>query len=138
MRRTWQRLLRGTQNIVRIPHGMRALLCSVAFSFWFHSRYHHRVVAHRSIGAMVLDIEVTFSNEAATLVRWLDTLGPPTNRKRKACFLSECNSCNTRRLHSAVMPANNLRWETLEALENSPKAKVTFDPHWSDREVSSR
>lgn len=125
-------------KVVRNPLGMRALLCAAAFSFWFHSRSHHRVVAHRCIRAMVLDIEVTLSNEAATLVRRLDILGPPTNRKRKASFLSECNSCDTRRLHSAVMPANNLRWETLQALENSPKAKITFDPHWSDREVSSR
>ncbi|XP_038162447.1 nucleoporin GLE1 [Cyprinodon tularosa] len=31
------------------------------------------------------------------------------------------------------MPSENLRWETLEALKNSPKGKVTFDPYWSQR-----
>lgn len=38
---------------------------------------------------------------------------------------------------SVVMPAENLRWATLEALKNSPKAKISFDPYWSERgEVS--
>ncbi|XP_038560361.1 nucleoporin GLE1 [Micropterus salmoides] len=31
------------------------------------------------------------------------------------------------------MPAENLRWATLEALKNSPKAKISFDPYWSER-----
>ncbi|XP_028269229.1 mRNA export factor GLE1 [Parambassis ranga] len=31
------------------------------------------------------------------------------------------------------MPSENLRWETLQALKNSPKGKITFDPHWSER-----
>uniref|UniRef100_M3ZKT9 mRNA export factor GLE1 n=1 Tax=Xiphophorus maculatus TaxID=8083 RepID=M3ZKT9_XIPMA len=31
------------------------------------------------------------------------------------------------------MPSENLRWETLEALKNSPKGQVTFDPYWSER-----
>ncbi|KAG7219204.1 hypothetical protein INR49_019264 [Caranx melampygus] len=33
------------------------------------------------------------------------------------------------------MPAETMgqKWEVLEALKNSPKGKVTFDPHWSDR-----
>ncbi|XP_070690606.1 mRNA export factor GLE1 [Pempheris klunzingeri] len=31
------------------------------------------------------------------------------------------------------MPAENLRWETLQALKNSPKANITFDPYWSER-----
>uniref|UniRef100_A0A8C4EYH2 mRNA export factor GLE1 n=1 Tax=Dicentrarchus labrax TaxID=13489 RepID=A0A8C4EYH2_DICLA len=37
------------------------------------------------------------------------------------------------------MPAENLRWDTLQALKNSPKANIRFDPYWSQRgEVSSR
>ncbi|XP_041854834.1 nucleoporin GLE1 [Melanotaenia boesemani] len=31
------------------------------------------------------------------------------------------------------MPSESLRWETLQALKNSPKAKITFDPFWSER-----
>ncbi|XP_049435355.1 mRNA export factor GLE1 [Epinephelus fuscoguttatus] len=31
------------------------------------------------------------------------------------------------------MPAENLRWETLEALKNSPKGKILYDPFWSER-----
>uniref|UniRef100_A0A1A8R6E7 mRNA export factor GLE1 n=1 Tax=Nothobranchius rachovii TaxID=451742 RepID=A0A1A8R6E7_9TELE len=31
------------------------------------------------------------------------------------------------------MPSESLRWETLEALKNSPKGKVVFDPRWSER-----
>uniref|UniRef100_A0A7N8WLC3 mRNA export factor GLE1 n=1 Tax=Mastacembelus armatus TaxID=205130 RepID=A0A7N8WLC3_9TELE len=31
------------------------------------------------------------------------------------------------------MPAENLRWETLQALKNSPKGSITFDPYWSER-----
>ncbi|KAM3611433.1 uncharacterized protein V6R79_018474 [Siganus canaliculatus] len=31
------------------------------------------------------------------------------------------------------MPSENLRWETLQALKNSPKANITFDPYWSER-----
>ncbi|XP_061586632.1 mRNA export factor GLE1 [Cololabis saira] len=31
------------------------------------------------------------------------------------------------------MPSESVRWETLEALKNSPKGKVSFDPFWSDR-----
>ncbi|XP_020513788.2 mRNA export factor GLE1 [Labrus bergylta] len=31
------------------------------------------------------------------------------------------------------MPAENLRWETLEALKKSTKAKIPFDPYWSER-----
>ncbi|XP_030000247.1 mRNA export factor GLE1 isoform X2 [Sphaeramia orbicularis] len=31
------------------------------------------------------------------------------------------------------MHAENLRWETLEALKNSPKGKLSFDPYWSER-----
>ncbi|XP_029295234.1 mRNA export factor GLE1 [Cottoperca gobio] len=31
------------------------------------------------------------------------------------------------------MPAENLRWETLQALKNSPKGNITFDPYWSER-----
>ncbi|XP_029016690.1 mRNA export factor GLE1 [Betta splendens] len=31
------------------------------------------------------------------------------------------------------MPAENLRWETLQALKNSPKGNITFDPFWSER-----
>ncbi|KAM4746659.1 mRNA export factor GLE1 [Anableps anableps] len=31
------------------------------------------------------------------------------------------------------MPSENQRWETLEALKNSPKGRVTFDPYWSER-----
>ncbi|XP_037632574.1 nucleoporin GLE1 isoform X1 [Sebastes umbrosus] len=31
------------------------------------------------------------------------------------------------------MPAENLRWETLEALKNSPKGNITYDPFWSER-----
>ncbi|XP_071339931.1 mRNA export factor GLE1 [Trachinotus anak] len=33
------------------------------------------------------------------------------------------------------MPAETMgqRWDVLEALKNSPKGKITFDPHWSDR-----
>ncbi|XP_008416011.1 mRNA export factor GLE1 [Poecilia reticulata] len=37
-----------------------------------------------------------------------------------------------RRFHF-TMPSENLRWETLEALKNSPKGQVTFDPYWSER-----
>ncbi|XP_008333866.1 mRNA export factor GLE1 [Cynoglossus semilaevis] len=32
------------------------------------------------------------------------------------------------------MPVESLRWETLEALKNSPKGKITFDPHWFQRD----
>ncbi|XP_070760483.1 mRNA export factor GLE1 [Enoplosus armatus] len=32
------------------------------------------------------------------------------------------------------MPAENLRWETLEALKNSPKANIKYDPYWSERD----
>ncbi|KAG7490961.1 nucleoporin GLE1 [Solea senegalensis] len=32
------------------------------------------------------------------------------------------------------MPSESLRWETLEALKNSPKGKISFDPHWSERD----
>ncbi|XP_074527277.1 mRNA export factor GLE1 [Halichoeres trimaculatus] len=31
------------------------------------------------------------------------------------------------------MPAENLRWETLEALKKTAKAKISFDPYWSER-----
>lgn len=31
------------------------------------------------------------------------------------------------------MPSENLRWETLQALKNSPKGKISFDPYWSER-----
>ncbi|KAM9858149.1 mRNA export factor GLE1 [Aulostomus maculatus] len=31
------------------------------------------------------------------------------------------------------MPSESLRWKTLQALKNSPKGKITFDPHWSER-----
>lgn len=31
------------------------------------------------------------------------------------------------------MPSENLRWETLQALKNSPKANIVFDPYWSER-----
>ncbi|KAK1893290.1 Nucleoporin GLE1 [Dissostichus eleginoides] len=31
------------------------------------------------------------------------------------------------------MPSENLRWETLQALKNSPKGNITFDPYWSER-----
>ncbi|XP_022623835.1 nucleoporin GLE1 [Seriola dumerili] len=33
------------------------------------------------------------------------------------------------------MPAETMgkKWDVIEALKNSPKGKVTFDPHWSDR-----
>ncbi|XP_037536094.1 nucleoporin GLE1 [Nematolebias whitei] len=31
------------------------------------------------------------------------------------------------------MPSESLRWETLQALKNSSKGKVTFDPRWSER-----
>ncbi|KAM6931335.1 mRNA export factor GLE1 [Xenentodon cancila] len=31
------------------------------------------------------------------------------------------------------MPSESLRWETLQALKDSPKGKVTFDPYWSER-----
>ncbi|XP_040898513.1 nucleoporin GLE1 [Toxotes jaculatrix] len=31
------------------------------------------------------------------------------------------------------MPAEHLRWETIEALKNSPKGKIVFDPYWSER-----
>ncbi|XP_041642391.1 nucleoporin GLE1 [Cheilinus undulatus] len=31
------------------------------------------------------------------------------------------------------MPAENLRWETIEALKKSTKAKIAFDPYWSER-----
>lgn len=56
----------------------------------------------------------------------------------KVCCRSEGDFGDTRRLHSAEMPVNSLRWETLQALENSPKAKVTFDPYWSERGEVSR
>uniref|UniRef100_A0A3Q1JD66 mRNA export factor GLE1 n=1 Tax=Anabas testudineus TaxID=64144 RepID=A0A3Q1JD66_ANATE len=37
------------------------------------------------------------------------------------------------------MPAENLRWGTLEALKNSPKGNISFDPYWSERgEVSQQ
>lgn len=32
------------------------------------------------------------------------------------------------------MPAENLRWDTLQALKNSPKGNIRFDPHWPDRD----
>lgn len=68
----------------------------------------------------------------------LVALSPAPRNTKLACFASERDCCYTRRLHSAEMPANSLRWETLQALENSPKAKITFDPHWSERgEVSA-
>ncbi|XP_054466906.1 mRNA export factor GLE1 [Anoplopoma fimbria] len=31
------------------------------------------------------------------------------------------------------MPSENLRWETLQALKNSPKGNITYDPYWSER-----
>ncbi|XP_068455006.1 mRNA export factor GLE1 isoform X2 [Clinocottus analis] len=31
------------------------------------------------------------------------------------------------------MPVENSRWETLEALKNSPKGQIRFDPFWSER-----
>ncbi|KAK9522072.1 hypothetical protein VZT92_018562 [Zoarces viviparus] len=31
------------------------------------------------------------------------------------------------------MPATNLRWDTLQALKNSPKGNITYDPFWSER-----
>ncbi|XP_035513910.1 nucleoporin GLE1 [Morone saxatilis] len=31
------------------------------------------------------------------------------------------------------MPAENLRWDTLQALKSSPKANIRFDPYWSQR-----
>ncbi|KAF3695365.1 Nucleoporin GLE1 GLE1-like protein [Channa argus] len=31
------------------------------------------------------------------------------------------------------MPAENLRWGTLQALKNSPKGNIAFDPYWSER-----
>ncbi|XP_019716550.1 mRNA export factor GLE1 [Hippocampus comes] len=31
------------------------------------------------------------------------------------------------------MPNDSLRWETLEALKNSPKGNITFNPYWSAR-----
>ncbi|XP_076587226.1 mRNA export factor GLE1 [Chaetodon auriga] len=31
------------------------------------------------------------------------------------------------------MPSENIRWETLQALKNSPKANITYDPYWSER-----
>ncbi|XP_072243323.1 mRNA export factor GLE1 [Leuresthes tenuis] len=31
------------------------------------------------------------------------------------------------------MPSEHLRWETLQALKNSPKGKLNFDPLWSER-----
>ncbi|XP_063754383.1 mRNA export factor GLE1 isoform X2 [Eleginops maclovinus] len=31
------------------------------------------------------------------------------------------------------MPSEKLRWETLQALKNSPKGNITFDPYWSER-----
>lgn len=31
------------------------------------------------------------------------------------------------------MQADTLRWETIEALKNSPKGKLHYDPHWSER-----
>lgn len=62
---------------------------------------------------------------------------PGPRNTKEVCFMSARVCRNTRRLRSAEMPANSLRWETLQALENSPKAKITFDPHWSERgEVS--
>uniref|UniRef100_A0AAQ6A1G5 mRNA export factor GLE1 n=1 Tax=Amphiprion ocellaris TaxID=80972 RepID=A0AAQ6A1G5_AMPOC len=35
------------------------------------------------------------------------------------------------------MPSENLRWETLQALKNSPKGKISFDPYWSERGETS-
>uniref|UniRef100_A0A8D3AZ98 mRNA export factor GLE1 n=1 Tax=Scophthalmus maximus TaxID=52904 RepID=A0A8D3AZ98_SCOMX len=34
---------------------------------------------------------------------------------------------------SLTMPADSLRWDTLDALKHSPKGKIKFDPFWSDR-----
>lgn len=31
------------------------------------------------------------------------------------------------------MPSESLRWETLQALKNSPKGKISFDPFWLER-----
>ncbi|XP_036954523.1 nucleoporin GLE1 isoform X1 [Acanthopagrus latus] len=31
------------------------------------------------------------------------------------------------------MPSEKLRWETLQALKNSSKANITYDPYWSER-----
>ncbi|CAL1615215.1 unnamed protein product [Knipowitschia caucasica] len=31
------------------------------------------------------------------------------------------------------MQADSLRWKTIEALKNSPKGKLHYDPHWSER-----
>ncbi|XP_072289230.1 mRNA export factor GLE1 [Eucyclogobius newberryi] len=31
------------------------------------------------------------------------------------------------------MQADSLRWTTIEALKNSPKGKVHYDPHWAER-----
>nr|XP_046241837.1 mRNA export factor GLE1 [Scatophagus argus] len=31
------------------------------------------------------------------------------------------------------MPSENLRWETLQALKNSPKGNIKYDPYWSTR-----
>ncbi|XP_033829253.1 mRNA export factor GLE1 [Periophthalmus magnuspinnatus] len=31
------------------------------------------------------------------------------------------------------MQSDSLRWETIEALKNSPKGKLHYDPHWSER-----
>ncbi|XP_061672542.1 mRNA export factor GLE1 isoform X2 [Syngnathoides biaculeatus] len=31
------------------------------------------------------------------------------------------------------MTSESLRWETLQALKNSPKGKITFNPYWSSR-----
>ncbi|XP_028312978.1 nucleoporin GLE1-like isoform X2 [Gouania willdenowi] len=32
-----------------------------------------------------------------------------------------------------MMPSENQRWETLQAIKNSPKGRIKSDPHWSDR-----
>ncbi|XP_069580273.1 mRNA export factor GLE1 isoform X1 [Brachyistius frenatus] len=37
------------------------------------------------------------------------------------------------RFGSVVMPSENLRWETLQALQSSPKGRITFDARWSER-----
>lgn len=37
------------------------------------------------------------------------------------------------------MPAENLRWGALEALKNSPKAKIKYSPDWLEkREVNEK